>query len=174
MLSRWRIKKKLIASAFTLACVIGILAFSGLRGVYAYRGLARGISGRARELPLTAELSRYTVELSALVHQLHHGEHFPAANVCQESVATGAASALFRDYLPSDRRDAQYLQTRAERKQSGQPRWLRDWDNSAKNGPNCARLTRRWPTSGRSSTMTERWCWMKRIWNRFERSCGSW
>ena len=102
MLLRWRIKYKLIASAFTLACVIGILAFSGLRGVYAYRGLARGISGRARELPLAAALSRDTVKLNALVHQVHqvhHDDPFPGANLCQE-LWRHDLRQLFREYLP--------------------------------------------------------------------------
>ena len=57
MLRRWSIRKKLLLSTFVLAVVVTALSVSGFSGVYSYRGAVRGISSRARELPLTTQLS---------------------------------------------------------------------------------------------------------------------
>lgn len=63
MFARVPIQNKLLLGvALLLAIVVG-LSFSGFRGVYAYRELARGISHRANELPLAANLTRRVGEL---------------------------------------------------------------------------------------------------------------
>jgi signal transduction histidine kinase len=46
---------------------VAILAFSGFRGVYAFRALARGISRRATELPIAVSLAQYTSALETTV-----------------------------------------------------------------------------------------------------------
>jgi signal transduction histidine kinase len=63
VLARWPIQNKLLFGvALLLAIVIG-LSFTGFRGVYAYRELARGISHRANEMPLAADLTRRVGDL---------------------------------------------------------------------------------------------------------------
>jgi signal transduction histidine kinase len=63
MLSCWPIRHKLQFALALLLVTVGILSFSSFRGAYSYRGLARGISTRAAELPLTTELARHVSDL---------------------------------------------------------------------------------------------------------------
>ena len=58
MLSRWRIRSKLYLTLLFLILAVGTLSFSSFRGVYAYRGLAKGISLSAVELDLPYKLAR--------------------------------------------------------------------------------------------------------------------
>jgi two-component system, NtrC family, sensor kinase len=60
---KWTIRKKLLNSLIVLGLVIAVLGYSSFRGVYAYRDLAMTLSGRASEMPLTAELTRAIDEL---------------------------------------------------------------------------------------------------------------
>ncbi len=64
MLSRWPIKRKLQIGVSLLAVIVLCLGINGLRGAYAYRGLARGISNRASELPITRELAQIATRLT--------------------------------------------------------------------------------------------------------------
>jgi two-component system, NtrC family, sensor kinase len=59
MLSRWPIRHKLQLGVAILFLIVATLAFSGFRGVYAYRELARSISERAAELPKSAILLQH-------------------------------------------------------------------------------------------------------------------
>lgn len=63
MLSRWTIQNKLLFGVAILWLMMATLAFSGFRGVYSYRGLARGISQRATELPRAAKLTQAVADL---------------------------------------------------------------------------------------------------------------
>ncbi len=63
MLSCWSIRTKLCLAIAILLVVVGILSFSSFRGVYSFRGLAKGISARAVELPLATKLSRHVTDL---------------------------------------------------------------------------------------------------------------
>lgn len=63
MLARWPIQNKLLFGVALLLAIVAGLSFSGFRGVYAYRELARGVSHRANELPLAADLTRRVGEL---------------------------------------------------------------------------------------------------------------
>ena len=63
MLSRWPIKYKLAVDAALLVMILALLAASGFRGAYAYRGLARSVSRRAAELPIAGDLQRDVSEL---------------------------------------------------------------------------------------------------------------
>lgn len=63
MLSRWPIKYKLAVDAALLILILILLAASGFRGAYAYRGLARSVSRRASELPVASALQRDVSDL---------------------------------------------------------------------------------------------------------------
>ena len=71
MLSRWPIRYKLWFGLATLCLSVAILSFSGFRGVYAYRHVAKSISRRAVELPLAAELTHSVSELQHTAARLH-------------------------------------------------------------------------------------------------------
>ena len=58
MLSRWPIRFKLLLCIGLLFLIVAGLSFGSFRGVYSYRRLARSISQRARELPLSGDLTR--------------------------------------------------------------------------------------------------------------------
>ena len=70
MFVNWPIKKKLAVAGTMLAMILAFLSYSGIRGAYAYRGLVKGISNRAAELPLTAEMSQYAVQMETTVWQV--------------------------------------------------------------------------------------------------------
>ena len=69
MLSRWPLRKKLMLGIAWLFMIAFMLFFSSLRGVYAYRHLARSVSRRASELPLSAELTRTVSNLRFTLQQ---------------------------------------------------------------------------------------------------------
>lgn len=82
MLSRWPIRHKLQLGVAILFLIVAMLAFSGFRGVYAYRELARSISERAAELPKSAillqhvESLRFGISQAAATRRLTHGMEF--------------------------------------------------------------------------------------------------
>src|SRR5436190_19703762 len=57
VLFRWPIKFKLLLCVGLLVVIVGVLAVNSLRGLYAYRELAKTISWRSHEMPLADELS---------------------------------------------------------------------------------------------------------------------
>lgn len=63
MLSSWPIRYKLLFGAGLLCLMLVVLMFSGFRGPYAFRQLARSVSRRAAELPKAAELTQAVGEL---------------------------------------------------------------------------------------------------------------
>ena len=63
MLSRWPIRFKLLLCIGLLFLIVAGLSFGSFRGVYSYRRLARSISQRARELPLSGDLTRSIKQL---------------------------------------------------------------------------------------------------------------
>ncbi|MBP60958.1 MAG: hypothetical protein CMJ62_05475 [Planctomycetaceae bacterium] len=94
MLSHWPIKKKLLVGFMLLLVIVGTMAFKAFHGVYAYRGLARSVRHRVRELPLASFLAQrindlrvttsrirqaneYLLETNALVEQLNGRESNP-------------------------------------------------------------------------------------------------
>jgi signal transduction histidine kinase len=72
LLSRCPIRYKLMLGVALLLLTVGALSFSGFRGVYAYRQLAKGISSRATELPLADDLSRRVGELRVTLSQIRN------------------------------------------------------------------------------------------------------
>ena len=67
MLSRWPIRSKLLLCLGLLFLIVTGLSFGSFRGVYSYRRLARSLSQRARELPLSANLTQSINQLKAVV-----------------------------------------------------------------------------------------------------------
>ncbi len=63
------IRKKLLYAMLVLACAVFVLAYSGFRGVFAYRDLATTVSNRASELPTTAELTEAVDDLRYAITQ---------------------------------------------------------------------------------------------------------
>ncbi|HTN77265.1 MAG TPA: histidine kinase dimerization/phospho-acceptor domain-containing protein, partial [Pirellulaceae bacterium] len=63
VLARWPIRNKLLFGVAALLAIVVGLSVSGFQGVYAYRNLARGISQRAAEMPLAADLTSRVGEL---------------------------------------------------------------------------------------------------------------
>ncbi|MCP4189374.1 MAG: HAMP domain-containing histidine kinase [Planctomycetaceae bacterium] len=64
MLTSWPIRKKLTIGVGLLLVAVTILSFSGFRGVYAFRGLARNVSQRASELPIAIQLAQHVSAMS--------------------------------------------------------------------------------------------------------------
>lgn len=67
MLSRWPIRSKLLLCVWLLFLILAGLSFGSFRGVYSYRRLARSISQRAQELPLSGDLTQSVNQLQAVV-----------------------------------------------------------------------------------------------------------
>ena len=69
MFSGWPIRKKLLLGISLLVLIVSTLAFSGFRGVYAYRGLVRSMRHRIEERPLARELTGRVSELQVELGQ---------------------------------------------------------------------------------------------------------
>ncbi|MBW3597686.1 MAG: HAMP domain-containing histidine kinase [Planctomycetes bacterium] len=74
MLARWRIRYKLLVGVVMLLLIVAMLAFSSFQGVYSYRGLARSISNRAAELPLSADLAESVSELNSTLAEVRRAD----------------------------------------------------------------------------------------------------
>lgn len=74
MLARWRIRYKLLVGVVLLLLIVAMLAFSSFQGVYSYRGLARSISSRAVELPLSAALAESVSELNSTLAEVRRSD----------------------------------------------------------------------------------------------------
>jgi two-component system NtrC family sensor kinase len=72
LVTRWSIQRKLLLCVTLLLLIVGLLAFTGFRGVYSYRQLARTISERARELPLSGELSKALGDMRVTLSRARH------------------------------------------------------------------------------------------------------
>lgn len=88
LLARWPIRNKLLFGLALLLVTVATLSWGGIHGLYAYRGLVRGVSRRVYELPLANELSQRVsdlrVELSDVRGLYHHGladREAPTANL---------------------------------------------------------------------------------------------
>jgi signal transduction histidine kinase len=78
LLSKWPIRNKLLIGIALLLVIVATLSWSGFHGVYAYRGLVRGLSGRATELPLAADLGRQISDLRVIVGEVRSARHASA------------------------------------------------------------------------------------------------
>ena len=83
MFSGWPIRKKLLLGISLLVLIVGTLAVSGFRGVYAYRGLVRSMRHRVEERPLARDLARRVSELRVELGQVRqiHEQTREAASV---------------------------------------------------------------------------------------------
>ncbi|MCA9216480.1 MAG: HAMP domain-containing histidine kinase [Planctomycetales bacterium] len=75
MLSRWPMRNKFIVGIVLLICSVTVLFACGMSGVYAYRGLVRGIRQRAAELPIAVTLAQHASALEALVSNALNPEY---------------------------------------------------------------------------------------------------
>ena len=79
MLSGWPIRRKLFVGISLLLVTVSILAFSGFQGVYAYRGLARSLSRRASELPITTRLAQHVSDLRVTLGRISSSRNIAGA-----------------------------------------------------------------------------------------------
>jgi two-component system, NtrC family, sensor kinase len=70
VLSRWPIRYKLQLGLWLLAVSVLTLFGSAYYGLYAYRGLVRGLSSRSSELPLANQLNRHVGDLRVILSQV--------------------------------------------------------------------------------------------------------
>jgi signal transduction histidine kinase len=64
------IRNKLFIGSLLLFVIVAALAYGGFCGVYSYRSLVRGMSFRAAELPLAAELSEQLSDLRIMIGRI--------------------------------------------------------------------------------------------------------
>ena len=83
MLSRWPIRKKMLAASFLLGAIVLCLSVGGFRGVYAYRALVKGVSRRAAELPLASKLAAHVSDMRVTLGRLDYGLRYPADSSTQ-------------------------------------------------------------------------------------------
>ena len=69
MLSHWPIRTKLKLGLGLLLVTVLALFGSAYYGLYAYRGLVKGLSARSAELPLAGQVSQELVELQDILSQ---------------------------------------------------------------------------------------------------------
>lgn len=63
MLSRWPIRNKLLLGLALLLVIVATLSWSGIHGLYAYRGLVKSLTQRMSELPLANEFIQCVADL---------------------------------------------------------------------------------------------------------------
>jgi two-component system NtrC family sensor kinase len=85
------IRNKLYAGLAVLMVMLGALAISGLVGVYSYRGLVKGLRGRAEELPLASLLTRQIADLRVTLAK------WPTTVVWTDSGISRSETWLVRD-----------------------------------------------------------------------------
>lgn len=100
MQTRWPIRNKLLFGVALLLAMVGGLAFSAYQGVYAYRSLARGISQRAIEMPLAADLTRRVGELRMTLSEARQKPDFPTTSMA-EAMGHSSLKDEFRTGLSS-------------------------------------------------------------------------
>lgn len=85
------IRNKLYVGFGLLLVMLGALAISGLVGVYSYRGLVKGLRGRAEELPLASLLTRQIADLRVTLAK------WPTTVVWTDSGISRSETWLVRD-----------------------------------------------------------------------------
>ncbi len=98
--TRWPIRNKLLFGVALLMAMVGGLAFSAYQGVYAYRALARGISQRAIEMPLAADLTRRVSELRMTLSEARQKPDFSSTSL-SEALGHSSLREEFRTGLSS-------------------------------------------------------------------------
>ena len=75
-MSHWPIKKKLLVGLILLLVIVGTMAFKAFHGVYAYRGLARSVRHRVRELPLASVLAQRINDLRVMSSRIRQANEY--------------------------------------------------------------------------------------------------
>jgi signal transduction histidine kinase len=99
VLSKWPIRNKLLVGIGLLLVIVAALSWSGFHGVYAYRSLARSLSGRADELPLTAALSKQVSDLRVIVGEVRSARNATADGSTPAALDAEATAARFDEHL---------------------------------------------------------------------------
>lgn len=79
MLSPWPIRTKLKLGLGLLLVTVLALFGSAYYGLYAYRGLVKGLSARSAELPLASKISQHVSDIRVILSQAKERLEFPAA-----------------------------------------------------------------------------------------------
>lgn len=90
LFSRWSIRNKLRLGLGLLAISILTLFGSAYYGLYAYRGLVKGLSARATELPLADQLRDCLADLHEMLSQVEDHQRF-------DEIASGALASTNTD-----------------------------------------------------------------------------
>ncbi len=100
MLAKWPIRVKVLVGLGLLLLLVLILSSSGLYATYAYRSLAKGLSWRAVELPLAAELSRQVAEVRMTLSELRglRASSFPPSD---DQLHVPSRAWMVRDHFRS-------------------------------------------------------------------------
>ena len=94
MLSPWPIRTKLKLGLGLLLVTVLALFASAYYGLYAYRGLVKGLSARSAELPLAGEIRQHVSDIRVILSQAKERLDFPAA---VEAISTTESSELDSD-----------------------------------------------------------------------------
>ena len=79
MLSHWPIRTKLKLGLGLLLVTVLALFGSAYYGLYAYRGLVKGLSARSAELPLAGEIRLHVSDIRVILSQAKERLEFPVA-----------------------------------------------------------------------------------------------
>lgn len=104
-MTRWSIRTKLLIGLALLVVIVATLSWGGIHGLYAYRGLVRGLNRRVAELPHANVLIRRAHDLRVAFAKAPPPPVPPAPDSRDAVVAARAARAEFRNSL-IDCRDA--------------------------------------------------------------------
>lgn len=97
MFPRWPLRKKLSLGVTILFLIMGIMSFSGFRGVYAFRDLTKGLRTRATELPLVAELAHRVRDLRVSYTTCHRAEALEPGSLVAPYAPTTLGDTQFRN-----------------------------------------------------------------------------
>jgi signal transduction histidine kinase len=100
LLAKWPIRVKVLVGLGLLLLLVLFLSSSGLYATYAYRSLAKGLSWRAVELPLAAELSRQVAEVRMTLSELRglRASSFPPSD---DQLRVPSRAWMVRDHFRS-------------------------------------------------------------------------
>jgi signal transduction histidine kinase len=116
MFSRLPIRHKMYVGGGVLCVALAMLAFSGLRGPYAYRHLAWTITQRSAEIPLASRLIHSVAQMRALARPVHSTEGGPESFVASDPLLQNAdRDQLFRMRLVDARIALQEYREQLER-----------------------------------------------------------
>jgi signal transduction histidine kinase len=80
MLSRRPIRDKLVLGLVLLLVLLATLTASGIYGLYAYRGMLKGLRDRSNEIPLATQLIQGASDMRSTLAQLRGLQAFPAVS----------------------------------------------------------------------------------------------